>query len=88
MWNTGETTQSIIPTNNGTYWCLVVDVNCVSDTAFSYVSNIPTVINENFNQKELYKIIDKLGRSRLPEKNVPLIYIYKDGTVKRKILLE
>jgi len=88
LWNTGETTPSIIPMNNGTYWCLVVDVNCISDTAFIYVSNIPTVVQENIQQKELFRIIDFTGKDRVPEKNVPLIYIYKDGTVKRKILLE
>ena len=35
LWNTSETTSTIIPVNNAIYWCLVTDENdCLSDTVF------------------------------------------------------
>tara|TARA_B100001287_G_scaffold276855_1_gene290147 strand:+ start:772 stop:1599 length:828 start_codon:yes stop_codon:yes gene_type:complete len=33
QWNTGDTTQSIYPTSNGSFWVLITDANnCLSDT--------------------------------------------------------
>ena len=43
-WSTTENTDSITPTSNGIYWCVVTDINgCVSDTAFYMVDNINTI---------------------------------------------
>ena len=43
IWSTGDTSESITPTNNGLYWCIVTDYNgCVSDTSFF---NVNWVIN-------------------------------------------
>ncbi len=39
-------------------------------------------------QKELVKIFDILGRETNFKPNVPLLYIYDDGTVQKKIVLE
>ena len=39
-------------------------------------------------QKELVKIFDILGRESNFKPNVPLLYIYDDGTVQKKIVLE
>jgi len=45
-WNTGGTTQTITPTANGWYWCIVTDVDgCMSDTAHFEVTNIVSGIN-------------------------------------------
>ena len=38
--------------------------------------------------KELIKIIDVLAREIIPKSNTPLFYIYDDGTVEKKIILE
>jgi len=47
IWNTSETTQTITPTANGWYWCIVVDNNgCTSDTAFINVNNIPSSLDD------------------------------------------
>ena len=41
MWSTTEITQIITPDTNGTYWCVVTDLNgCVSDTAFFNVTSV------------------------------------------------
>jgi len=43
QWNTNAITQSITPLTNGTYWCIVTDINgCISDTVFINVNNIPS----------------------------------------------
>ena len=40
------------------------------------------------NKKNLIKIIDILGRSSSISVNKPLFYIYDDGTVEKKIIIE
>ncbi|MBC8266908.1 MAG: N-acetylmuramoyl-L-alanine amidase [Flavobacteriales bacterium] len=89
FWNTSETTQNITPNSNGIYWCIITDANgCISDTAFFTVS-FPTYIDEaNISEKTLLKITDVLGRKTKEKKNTTLFYIYKDGAVIRKLIIE
>ena len=47
----------------------------------------PTAIGEDVNRKSLIKVLDLLGREKIA-KNQPLFYIYDDGTVEKKIILE
>ena len=47
-----------------------------------------TVIDEIINHKELIKITDVLGRETKGTKHEPLFYIYDDGTVEKKIIIE
>ena len=55
---------------------------------FSLDCNV-TSINEITNKnKSLLKIVDVLGREVLPTSNTPLFYIYDDGTVEKKIIIE
>ena len=52
---------------------------------------ITTSINENNGQndnKQLIKIVDLLGRESKDLKSQPLFYIYDDGTVDKKIIIE
>jgi hypothetical protein len=55
------------------------DVGCQSLTAIE---------NERLNKKKVIKITDVLGRETKESKNTPLFYIYDDGTVEKKIILE
>ena len=51
--------------------------------------NIQTAINDySINNKSLIKIIDILGRENRVDKNKPLFYIYDDGSIEKKIILE
>jgi len=51
--------------------------------------NTPTGIDNIFpNNKKLIKIVDLLGRKSKDLKNQPLFYIYDDGTVEKKIIIE
>jgi len=91
VWNTSETTPTITPTQNGTYWLIVSDNNgCTSDTIFIIFDNFPTsVLDLNTNTKTLKRITDILGREVIPnQKKQTLFYIFDDRTVEKKIIIE
>ena len=46
------------------------------------------IVNYNNNKKELLKIVDVLGRETKPTTNTPLFYIYENGIVEKKIIIE
>jgi len=52
------------------------------------VINGTTAINEHISNKELIKVTDLLGRETKGTKNDPLFYIYDDGTIEKKIIIE
>ena len=88
LWSTLETSQTITPGSIGNYWCVATDINnCVSDTAYFYVVTIPTYINEDDTKKNLQKVINLLGTAT-KQTNQPLFYIYDDGTVEKRIVIE
>jgi hypothetical protein len=87
FWSTGETTQSITPVSFGIYWAFVTVTNgCNSDTVFYNYST--TAINEINTTKQLLRITDLLGQETPYRKNTPLFYIYNDGTVEKRIVIE
>ena len=53
-----------------------------------YIYNSITDINEISNKRNLLKITDILGREVYEKRNTPLFYIYNDGTVEKKIIIE
>ena len=56
---------------------------------YSYSTNCgwPTAIQEHTTSKELLKVTDILGRET-KETNQPLLYIYDNGTVEKRIVIE
>jgi CubicO group peptidase (beta-lactamase class C family) len=51
--------------------------------------NATTAINENyFKDRTLTKIVSVLGREIAASYNTPLFYIYDDGTVEKRIIIE
>ncbi len=52
------------------------------------INNSITDINEISNKRNLLKITDILGREVNENRNTPLFYIYNDGTVEKKIIIE
>ena len=55
------------------------------------ISCITTSVNEKNGQndnKQLIKIVDLLGRESKDLKNQPLFYIYDNGTMDKKIIIE
>jgi len=87
MWSTMETTQSITPASFGTYWAFITAQNgCNSDTLFyNYTS---TAISENNTTKKLLSIVNNLGQETPFRRSTPLFYIYDDGTVEKRIVIE
>ena len=47
-----------------------------------------TSIQEHSTNKELLKVTDLLGKEPKGKKNKPLFYIYDDGTVEKRIIIE
>ena len=81
--------------NNPNLYCIEVDdvawstVNINQIDAQYYFSNYcsGTGIDEHSTNKELLKVTDLLGR-KTKQKNQPLFYIYDDGTVEKRIVIE
>ena len=60
------------------------------DTAGLFSSGNPSSIHYNNidKERELIKIVDFLGRETHIDKNIPLLYIYNDGTVEKRYRLK
>ena len=90
LWNTGppDTLSTITPSSNSVYDCDVIDkVGCITNASFT-VTNVPTSILEVNSEKSLIKIVDVLGRENKASQDGPLFYIYDNGTVEKRIILE
>ena len=88
--------------NNPNLTCIEVDdvnystVNWIdidSQTSFSTdcnnaCSNTSSITELNNTPKQLIKIVDVLGRETPFKPNTPLLYIYNDGTVERKMIIK
>ena len=82
-----DSTGLIILTNGeGNYYPIELEI----ESYIPLFNTTPTAITDiNIsNNREFMKIIDVLGRENKGTKNEPLFYIYDDGTVEKKIILE
>ena len=88
MWSTGDTVQTITPSSNGLYNCDIIDkLGCFTSITFN-VGWLSVSVLEINSKKTLIKIVDVLGREDKEVQNGPLFYIYNNGTVEKKIILE
>ena len=80
IWNGfGNNYISVIETNN----------NCIGDTISESVFIFVSSIEENNNKEQkLVKIIDVLGKEIDYNTNKPIFYLYQDGRVEKKIVIE
>jgi hypothetical protein len=91
-WNDAlnQTTQTAIGLAPGSYTVNVIDINgcLISDSTFinAYIST--NIINTNNASQTLLEITDILGRETKGKKNEPLLYLYDDGTVEKRIIIE
>ena len=60
------------------------------DTQHYFSNNCETItlIEEHTTTKNLIQIVDIQGRKTEFKKNVPLFYVYSDGTIEKKIIIE
>jgi hypothetical protein len=90
VWNNGQTTPTISGLCAGTYSFAIIDSN--GDTCCSNITTLPpngTGISDIANTKSnLVKITDMLGQETPYRRNTPLFYIYDDGTVEKRIVIE
>jgi hypothetical protein len=72
-----------------THLCIPIDNNWDLD-GISLISPCSSTILEEIDSKpmQLIKIIDVLGREIQTTNNNPLFYIYDDGTVEKKLIIE
>lgn len=79
-------------TLNGSYTVILTAITnaaCIEDTqTISITVNINTVIDELKVPNQLLYVTDVLGRKTNPTYNLPLMYRYDDGTVKKMIVIE
>tara|TARA_Y100001954_G_scaffold7310_1_gene7505 strand:+ start:224 stop:922 length:699 start_codon:yes stop_codon:yes gene_type:complete len=85
-------------TSNPALLCIQVSDSLVATNAlspgidsWSYFSedcNYVSGVEEFSHNKELLKVTDLLGREVNEKRNTPLFYIYNDGTVEKKIIIE
>jgi len=89
LWNTGEITQNINPTGQaGPPWYVVVtDVNGCTDTSNYLIAIATSEIELQNPNKKIISVFDIYGR-KTKISTQPLVYIYDDGTIEKKQILE
>ena len=90
IWSNGGATNPQINLAPGSYSVSVTDANgCVIlDSTFVNAYSATNVIDIKNISRTLIKITDMLGQESLYRRNTPLFYIYDDGTVEKKIIIE
>lgn len=67
---------------------MFIHVQSFSGNAVFRTDNLASVTNEqNATETKLVKIVDLLGRETEFQPNVPLIYIYEDGSTEKKMVI-
>ena len=66
---------------------MIDKAGCIFNVVFT-VTNVPTSILEVNSYKSLIKIVDVLGRENKDSQDGPLFYIYDNGTVEKRIIIE
>jgi hypothetical protein len=72
----------------GSYYVIITDALGCEYSGYCEAIYDQTSINEKSQNKTLLKITDVLGRKSKGTKNTPLFYIYDDGTVEKKLMIE
>ena len=83
----GEVNQTFVATVNGSYAVIVDNGICV-DTSACILIDLTDINEIQKEQKVLLKIVDLLGRETEFKPNIPLIFIYSDGSKERVMKLE
>jgi hypothetical protein len=89
-WSNGGATYQQVNLSPGLYTVIVTDANgCTISDATSVNPYFTTgVVNIKNTSKALIKVTDVLGQETPYRRDTPLFYIYDDGTVKKKIIIE
>ena len=81
--------------NNPQLYCIAVNdiayanYNWLKDSGCVFSSNCGTSsVEDHQSKRKLIKVLDVFGRSVTPKPNMPLMYIYDDGSVEKRIILD
>ena len=98
LWDFGDSTTSTLENGNhvydqpGTYTITLTaftNDSCVSESiSVDITLSFATSISESNVNKEVVSIIDVFGRETTESKNTILFYLYKDGRVEKKMVIE
>ena len=83
----GEINQAFTPTTTGSYAVIVTISDCFKKSE-CFLVDFTGIGELNNTPKQLIKIVDVLGRETPFKPNTPLLYIYNDGTVERKMIIK
>ena len=83
----GEINQAFTPAVTGNYAVIVTIGDCFKKSD-CFLVDFTGIGELNNTPKQLIKIVDVLGRETPFKPNTPLLYIYNDGTVERKVVLK
>jgi len=83
----GEINQAFTPAVTGNYAVIVTIGDCFKKSE-CFLVDFTGIGELNNTPKQLIKIVDVLGRETPFKPNTPLIYIYNDGTVERKVVIK
>ena len=83
----GEINQAFTPAVTGNYAVIVTIGDCFKKSD-CFLVDFTGIGELNNTPKQLIKIVDVLGRETPFKHNTPLLYIYNDGTVERKVVLK
>ena len=89
-WSNGSATNPNLNLSPGLYTVDVIDANgCIVSTSVTVNAYTTTdIIDIENDSKNLRNITDMLGQETPYRRNTPLFYIYDDGTVEKKIVLD
>ena len=89
-WSNGSATNPNLNLSPGLYTLDVIDANgCIVSTSVTVNAYTPTdIIDIESASKNLRNITDMLGQETPYKRNTLLFYIYDDGTVDKKIIIE
>jgi len=83
IWN------NLLVFTSGTYYSILINSGGCDSTAYLYAISSTTGISDIANSKSnLVKITNMLGQETPQRRNTPLFYIYDDGTVEKRIVIE
>ena len=89
-WYNYSLSSLISPTYPLTIYFVYSDGSLVTDTCILTYNSIPTAITDinSIDERKLIRITDVLGRETKGTRNKPLLYIYNDGRVEKRIVIE
>ena len=67
----------------------VIDYNgCTTSDTMNFIMTSNHDLSGSDGNNKLIKVVDVLGRESKEKSNVPLFYIFDDGTVEKRIIIE